>query len=79
MKMLMVLAVCLLTPNLLFAEPVNDENGIAINNSGFVYAGQNALVSNKVVKIRKPASVDGMQKYYRFFDSKEDNYKKLYY
>ena len=68
MKVLMVMAVCLLTSGLLFAQEAK-----------FFYSGQSELINNKEAKVRMPASVDGMQKYYRFFDSKEDNYKNLYY
>jgi len=68
MKVLMILAVCLFASGLLFAQ-----------DAKVFYSGQSDLINNKEARVRKPASVDGMQKYYRFFDSKEDNYKNLYY
>ena len=68
MKVLMFLAVCLFASGLLLAQ-----------NAKVFYSGQSELINNKEARVRMPASVDGMQKYYRFFDSKEDNYKNLYY
>ncbi|MEI6079882.1 MAG: hypothetical protein WCQ53_04520 [bacterium] len=78
MKVLMILAACLLSSNLLLADQVNDESGVAVKAQPFHYAGQSNLMTNQEAKVRKPASVDPMQKYYRFFDSKEDKYKNLY-
>lgn len=79
MKVFMTILVIFLSQNLLFAEKIGNEAGISLKNSEFVYVGQSDLISNKEVLIRKPASANGMNKYYKFFDSKEDNYKKLYY
>ncbi len=68
MKVLMVVALCLLISDLLFAQ-----------DAKIFYSGQSELINNKESRVRKPASIDEMHKYYRFFDSKEDNYKNLYY
>ncbi|MEI6092325.1 MAG: hypothetical protein WCQ47_01415 [bacterium] len=79
MKVFMAILVIFLSQNLLFAEQIGSETGVAVKDTAFVYAGQSTLTSNQEARIRKPASINTMNKYYRFFDSKEDNYKNLYY
>ena len=79
MKILVLMAAGLLTSSLLFAGQVNDESGIAIKDDPLHYAGQSDLMMDSSAKVRKPASANTMNRYYRFFNSKEDNYKNLYY
>jgi hypothetical protein len=76
------IAACLLTSNLLFADQVYDESGVAlkaVNDDTLRYAGQSDLMLDSSAKVRMPASVNPMHRYYKFFNSKEDNYKNLYF